>query len=79
MRTDIPTTTPAEPLFQTMQRMAASRARAMAALDANGRLVGLLTSEGINEAYRLLAVSPTIAQRGDAGTAMGQTRPAVAT
>ena len=79
MRTDVPTTAPGEPLFEALQRMAASRARAMAALDANGSLVGLLTAEGVNEAYRLLAISPTITQRGDAGTAIGPTRPAVAT
>jgi CBS domain-containing protein len=78
MRTDVPTTTPAEPLYAALQRMSTSGARAMAALDPSGNLVGLLTAEGVNEAYRLLAVSPTIAQRGDASTAIGRPRPAVA-
>jgi Zn-dependent protease/CBS domain-containing protein len=78
MRTDLPTTTPDEPLFQALQRMATGRARAMAVLEPNGKLVGLLTAEGVNEAYRLLTVSPAIVQRGDASTEVGQRRPAVA-
>jgi Zn-dependent protease/CBS domain-containing protein len=78
IQTDALTTTPDEPLFQAMQRMATGRSRAMAVVDPNGTLIGLLTAEGINEAYRLLAVSPTVAQRSDASTVVGPARPAVA-
>jgi Zn-dependent protease len=72
MRTDVPTTTVAEPLFQALQRMTASRATAMVVLDADGVVVGLLTAGGVNEAYRLLTVSPGIARRGDESTGVGQ-------
>ena len=37
----------------------------MAALDADSGLVGLLTAEGIIEVYRLLTISPTLAQPGN--------------
>jgi CBS domain-containing protein len=78
MRTDVPTTTASEPLYQAMQRMAAGRAKALVALDPNGAVVGLLTAEGVNEAYRLLMVSPAIVQRGAVGAGAGHSRPAVA-
>jgi Zn-dependent protease/CBS domain-containing protein len=78
MRTDIPTTTAAAPLFEALRQMAASQATAMVVVDATGAVIGLLTAQGINEAYRLLMVSPSIVQSGDASSGTGQTRPAVA-
>ena len=61
MRTRFPTATPGEPIFQTQQQMALGRVRAMPILEGGDRLVGLLTVADINEAYRLLSVSPGLA------------------
>ncbi len=66
MQTDTPTTTPTEPIVEALQRMTSSGAKAMVALDADGAVVGLLTIEGVIEAYRLLTISPGIVQCGDA-------------
>jgi Zn-dependent protease/predicted transcriptional regulator len=61
MRTRFPTATPSEPIFQAQQQMALGRVRAMPILEGGDRLVGLLTVADINEAYRLLSVSPGLA------------------
>jgi Zn-dependent protease len=61
MRTRFPTATPGEPIFQAQQQMALGRVRAMPILEGSDRLVGLLTAADINEAYRLLSVSPGLA------------------
>jgi Zn-dependent protease/CBS domain-containing protein len=78
MRTEFPTTTVAEPLFEALQQMAGSQTTAMVVVGASGAVIGLLTAEGINEAYRLLMVSPTIAGRDGADAAVGSTRPVTA-
>ncbi|HET8524879.1 MAG TPA: site-2 protease family protein [Thermomicrobiales bacterium] len=59
-RIDIPTTTPGESLIAAQQRMTAARTHALAVVDERGALVGLLTSEGINEAYRVLSANPAL-------------------
>ena len=61
MHTRFPTATPGEPIFQAQQQMAVGRVRAMPILEGGDRLVGLLTAADINEAYRLLSVSPGLA------------------
>lgn len=61
MHAQFPSSTPDEALFQAQQRMAASHLGAMPVVESGGRLVGLLTAEDINEAYRLLSVSPKLA------------------
>jgi stage IV sporulation protein FB len=61
MHTKFPTATPDEPIFQAQQQMAVGRVRAMPVVEGDDRLVGLLTAADINEAYRLLSVSPGLA------------------
>jgi Zn-dependent protease/CBS domain-containing protein len=78
MRTDVPTTTTVEPLFEALQRMTASRTTAMVVLDPGGAVIGLLTAKGATEAYRLLAVSPSMAWRDALTTGVEQRQTAVA-
>ncbi len=40
--------------------MAAERVKAISILDREGRLVGLLTNEDVNEAYQLLSIGPRL-------------------
>ncbi len=54
--------TPDEPLFDVQRRIAAGRVEAIPVMHRDGRLVGLLTSEDINEAYQLLSVRPKLSQ-----------------
>ncbi len=61
MRATFPTARPDDPLFKAQQAMLAGRVRAVPVIDATGQLVGLLTADDINEAYRLLSVSPKLA------------------
>ena len=61
MRSTFPTARPDDPLFKAQQAMLAGRVRAVPVIDATGQLVGLLTADDINEAYRLLSVSPKLA------------------
>jgi Zn-dependent protease/predicted transcriptional regulator len=61
MRTDFPIAAPDEPLFEVQERMSSARLRAVPVV-MEGRLVGLLTAPDINEAYRLLSVSPRLAE-----------------
>jgi Zn-dependent protease len=77
-RTDVPTATAAEPLFRAMQRMTASGAKALVVTGGDGTMDGLLTTEDINEVYRLLMVSPTIVQHGGGGAGIQPSQPTVA-
>ncbi len=62
MRATFPTARPDDPLFKKAQQaMLAGRVRAVPVIDATGQLVGLLTADDINEAYRLLSVNPKLA------------------
>jgi len=61
MHTSFPTATLDEPIFQAQKQMAAGRVHAMPVVAVDERLVGLLTAADINEAYRLLSVSPGLA------------------
>ena len=61
MHTSFPTATPDEPIFQAQKQMAAGRVHAMPVVAADERPVGMLTAADINEAYRLLSVSPGLA------------------
>ncbi len=69
MHSRFPTATPDQPIFQAQQQMAAGRVQAMPVVAGDvrepqsndERLVGLLTAADINEAYRLLSVSPGLA------------------
>lgn len=57
MRTDVPTATPSESLFDAEQRMADARVGSLPIV-ADGRLAGLLTAADIGEARRLLVPHP---------------------
>ncbi|NOH04891.1 MAG: CBS domain-containing protein [Chloroflexi bacterium] len=61
MRTRIAFASPDEPLHAAQQKMLVSRTRALPVLNPEGELLGLLTSDDISEAYRLMAVSPKLA------------------
>jgi len=61
MRVKIASATPDEPLHAAQQKMLVGRTRALPVLNPAGELLGLLTADDINEAYRLLAVSPQLA------------------
>jgi CBS domain-containing protein len=65
MHTGFATTTVDEPLFQAQQRMERGSIRALPVVDAQGDLVGLLTAEDVNEAYRLLSATPALAVRSE--------------
>jgi Zn-dependent protease len=61
MRTDFPTAGRDESLFDAQERMSAAQLRAVPVV-AEGKLVGLLTSQDINEAYLLLSISPRLSE-----------------
>lgn len=61
MRTRIVFTSPDELLHAAQQKMLMGRTRALPVLNPEGELLGLLTAGDINEAYRLMAVSPNLA------------------
>jgi len=63
MRTEFPTASPDQPLFDAQERMSMARLRAMPVV-AEGKLLGLLTAQDINEAYRLLSASPHLLESG---------------
>jgi CBS domain-containing protein len=83
MHTVFATTTAGEPLFQAQQRMERGRARALPVVDERDSLVGLLTAEDVNEAYRLLSTTPALGERSQraartpAGVATEERQPAV--
>jgi len=60
MRTDFPIAAPGGSLFKVQERMSSARVQAVPVM-AGSELVGLLTAQDINEAYRLLSASPTLA------------------
>jgi Zn-dependent protease/CBS domain-containing protein len=60
MRTQIPFASPDEPLHAAQQKMLKVRTRALPVLNPEGELVGLLTADDVNEAYRLMAVAPNL-------------------
>lgn len=60
MRTPIAYASPDEPLHAAQQKMLKNRMRALPVLDPEGGLLGLLTVDDINEAYRLMAISPKL-------------------
>jgi CBS domain-containing protein len=57
MRRQFPTARPEESLFEVQGRMSAARLRAVPVVEED-QVVGLLTAQDINEAYRLLKVLP---------------------
>ncbi len=61
MRTKIAAVSPDEPLHAAQQKMLLSRTRALPVLNPEGELLGLLTADDVNEAYRLMAVNPQLA------------------
>lgn len=61
MRTRVAYASPDEPLHTAQQKMLMGRTRALPVLNAEGELLGLLTAGDINEAYRLMAISPKLA------------------
>lgn len=60
MRTHYPTAMPDDLLFRSQQQMTAERVRALPVVHKDDPLIGLLRSEDINEAYRLLSVYPKL-------------------
>jgi Zn-dependent protease/CBS domain-containing protein len=61
MRTQMAFAAPDELLHTAQQKMLTGRARAMPVINPEGELLGLLTADDINEAYRLMAISPKLA------------------
>jgi Zn-dependent protease/predicted transcriptional regulator len=61
MRTQIAFAAPDELLHTAQQKMLTGRARALPVTNPEGELLGLLTADDINEAYRLMAISPKLA------------------
>ena len=61
MRAPAAFATPDEPLHTAQQKMLSGRTRALPVLNPEGELLGLLTDSDINEAYRLMTVSPELA------------------
>jgi CBS domain-containing protein len=61
MRTKITFASLDEPLHAAQQKMLVGRTRALPVLNPEGELLGLLTADDINEAYRLMAISPKLA------------------
>lgn len=61
MRAKITFANPDELLHDAQQKMLVNRLRALPVLDAKGELLGLLTVNDINEAYRLMSINPKLA------------------
>jgi Zn-dependent protease len=61
MRAKITFASPDELLHDAQQKMLVTRLRALPVLDAKGELLGLLTVNDINEAYRLMSINPKLA------------------
>jgi Zn-dependent protease/CBS domain-containing protein len=61
MRTKITAASPDELLHDAQQKMLVNRLRALPVLDVNGELLGLLTVNDINEAYRLMSINTKLA------------------
>jgi Zn-dependent protease/CBS domain-containing protein len=58
MQTKMSVSSPDEPLHAAQKKMLANRTRALLVLNPGGELLGLLTADDVNEAYRLMAVNP---------------------
>ncbi len=58
MRTSFPTARPQELLFEVQSRMRSARAQAVPVVDKDGKLLGMLRSDDINEAYRFANLRP---------------------
>lgn len=61
MRTNIDFAYASDLLHSAQQKMAKQHTRALPVLNTDGELIGLLTASDINEAYRLMTVSPRLA------------------
>jgi Zn-dependent protease len=61
MRAQIAFAAPDELLHTAQQKMLTGRARAIPVINPEGELLGLLTADDINEAYRLMAISQNLA------------------
>jgi CBS domain-containing protein len=61
MKASFPSTTPEELLYQANQRMHSAKVRAVPVIDQDENLVGILTNEDVNEAYRLFTASRELA------------------
>lgn len=61
MLTQIESVRPDDTLNSAQQKMNLQRLRTLLVLNADGELCGLLTANDVNEAYRLLSVSPKLA------------------
>jgi CBS domain-containing protein len=57
MHSRFPTAAPGEPVVVAQQHLRESRLHALPVVERDGRLVGLLTADDINEAFRLLAIT----------------------
>ena len=60
MRSDFPMIATGAFLFDAQEQMVRAQMRALPVAD-NGQLLGLLTAQDLNEAYRMLSISPTLA------------------
>ena len=58
MRTDFPVTHLDDALYVTLEKMAKSKIRAVPVVDDDQNLIGMISSNDVNEAYRLLTVNP---------------------
>ena len=58
MDTEYPVVHPDEPLYQALQQMTKKSLRVVPVVGQENKLAGLLTAEDIDQAYRLLKVSP---------------------
>ena len=60
MRTDFPVAHPDDALYVTLEKLAKSKIKAIPVVDDDQDLIGMITASDVNEAYRLLTVSPQI-------------------
>lgn len=61
MRTNYPTAQADEPLADVLGRMTAARVRVLLVVDEETKLLGMLTGDDVNEAFRLLTAHPQAA------------------
>lgn len=55
------TAMPEDPLYEVQRRMATAKTKTVPVINPSGQLLGLLTSEDINEAYSLFSIRPQLA------------------
>ncbi|HSM24148.1 MAG TPA: site-2 protease family protein [Anaerolineaceae bacterium] len=58
MRTDFPATHLDDALYVTIEKMAKAKIKAVPVVDDDQNLIGMISSNDVNEAYRLLTVNP---------------------